>query len=72
MLWFTMGLSIAATVWFLIGDFGWLTKLMVVALTTAALCLQWLPGPASHVHFLIPLFMQLFVCIWWYFARALE
>jgi hypothetical protein len=59
-------------VWFLFGDFGAITKAAVVLMTVTSLCLQWLPGPAAHVHFLIPLSMQLFVCIWWYFARALE
>lgn len=67
-----MGLSIAATVWFLLGDFGPFTKIAVVLLTGLALCLQWIPGLAGQVHFLVPLLMQIFVCIWWSFARVLE
>lgn len=67
-----MGLSIAATVWFLLGDFGLFTKITVVLLTGFSLCHQWIPGVAGQVHFLVPLFMQLCVCIWWSFARVLE
>lgn len=72
MFWIPLALSVVATAWFVSGDFGLVTKAAVVLITSTSLCLQWMPGPARSVHFLVPLFMQLFVCIWWYFARALE
>jgi hypothetical protein len=69
---FPMALSVAAALMILFGDYGPLTKVIVVALVAVALSLQFIPPLAQSVHFLVPLFIQLIVCGWWYFASQFE
>lgn len=65
-------LSITATTMFVIGEYGPATKGFFVLLTGTALTLQVVPSLQLHVHFLVPLLMQLFVCGCWYFASLME
>jgi hypothetical protein len=69
---FPMALSLVAAVMMLFGDYGLLTKIIVVAMTGAAIAMQFVPPLAVSVHFLVPLFLQLIVCGWWYFASQFE
>jgi hypothetical protein len=43
-----------------------------VVLTASAAGMQFIPELQVDVHFLVPLFMQLFVCGSWFFASRLE
>lgn len=58
-----LGLSVAATIYFLISDeIGLVGKGIAFGLTGVSILLQIVP--ALEVHFLIPLAMQLIVCFW--------
>ena len=65
-------LSVVAAAMVLVGEFGPVTKGVVLLLTAAAALIQFVPSLRESVHFLVPLFMQLFVCGWWYFASLME
>jgi hypothetical protein len=67
-----LALSLGAAFMFVLGDYGLFTKAFVVMLVVAAASMQFLPALADTVHFLIPLFIQLIVCGWWYIASQLE
>lgn len=67
-----MALSLVAAAMFLFGEHGLLTKIIVVLLTVTALALQFVPALSESVHFMVPLFMQLVVCGWWYIAEFVE
>jgi len=65
-------LSIVAAVLFALGDYGLFTKVFFGALAVIAVALQFVPAWREGVHFLVPLFLQLFVCGSWYVASQLE
>jgi len=59
---FPLVLSFIGTVLLLNEDIGTLWKAVAVALTGGSLVLLFVP--ALRTHFLVPLAMQLIVCIW--------
>ncbi|MCA8984650.1 MAG: hypothetical protein R3C12_06650 [Planctomycetaceae bacterium] len=69
---FPLLFSIVATIQFVTGEYGPITKGFFGLLTALAATLQFMPSLQEQVHFLVPLFMQLFVCGCWYFASQFE
>ena len=69
---FPVVMSIAGAAMFVIGDYGVATKMIVCLLAVTAVCLQFVPVLSDSVHFLVPLFMQLTVCGWWYVASQFD
>jgi hypothetical protein len=67
-----LALSLVAAAMILFGEHGFLTKIIVVLLAGAALALQFVPALSESVHFMVPLFLQLVVCGWWYIAEFVE
>ena len=65
-------LSFAAAVMFSSGDYSPLTKVLFPALAALATAMQFAPGLSEHVHFLVPLGIQLFICAAWYVASQME
>ncbi len=65
-------MSFAAAAMFVLGDYGIVTKVIVCLMAIAAVCLRFVPVLSDSVHFLVPLFMQLILCGWWYIASQLE
>lgn len=65
-------LSFLALAYFISSDSGPVTKGVVGVLVVAAACLQFIPTLQESVHFLVPLFMQLIVGGWYYFAMHLD
>ena len=60
---FPLALAIAATIYFLISeDIGLVGKIIAVALTGGSILLTFVPP--LQTHFLVPLAMQLAVCLW--------
>ena len=58
---FPLAFAVAGTIFILINeDFGRVAKAVAVTLTGGSIALLFVPA----VHFLIPLAMQLLVCIW--------
>jgi hypothetical protein len=58
-----LALAIAATIYFLISeDIGLVGKIIAVALTGGSILLTFVP--ALQTHFLVPLAMQMIVCLW--------
>jgi hypothetical protein len=69
---FPLVLSFGAALMFVLGDYSLFTKAFIVVLVVAAASMQFVQALAEAVHFLIPLFIQLIVCGWWYVANKLE
>ncbi len=65
---FPLVLSFVALFFFISGEFGPVVKGVIGVMVLAAACLQFIPAFQESVHFLVPLFMQLFVCGWYYLA----
>jgi hypothetical protein len=60
---FPLALSIAATIYFLISeDIGPVGKVIAVLLTVGSIVFTFVP--ALQTHFLVPLAMQITVCLW--------
>ena len=60
---FPLALSIAATIYFLISeDIGLVGKVIAVGLTGGSILLTFVPP--LQTHFLVPLAMQMAVCLW--------
>jgi hypothetical protein len=56
-----LGLAVGSTVFILLNeDFGKIAKAFAVALTGGSILFLFMPS----IHFLVPLVMQLVVCIW--------
>ena len=69
---FPLALSLAAAALFATGDYSLFTRILFPLLAIGALALQFAPGLRENVHFLVPLFMQLFVCGCWSVAMKME
>jgi hypothetical protein len=69
---FPLVFSFIAAVMFSSGDYSPLTKILFPALAAIAASMQFAPGLSEHVHFLVPLFIQLFICAAWYIASQME
>ena len=69
---FPMALSLVAAGMILFGDYVPITKIIVVTVAGAAMAMQFIRPLAESIHFLVPLFLQLIVCGWWYFASKFE
>ena len=68
---FPLVFSVAAVGYFIIvGDYGPITLGIAVLLEAASIAMQFVP--ALRTHFLIPLFIQLGICIWFLFDRQLN
>jgi len=65
-------MSVVATVMVLGDDHSWLVKGLLVLFVGSSVAMQFVPALVTHVHFLVPLGMQIVVCLGWYFARLLE
>ena len=65
-------LSIVAALMIAVGEYGPVTKGVAVLIAVAAALLQLVPSLRESVHFLVPLLMQIFLCIWYYFVSLLE
>ena len=65
-------LSFVALFFFLSGEYGSVVKGVVSVFVLAAASLQFVPTFQQSVHFLVPLFMQLFVCGWYYIASQFD
>lgn len=66
---FVMALSVFAAIFLVTsGDYGWFGNLSAVGLVVGSIVLMF----ATAVHFLVPFFMQLVVCIWYLFDRKLN
>lgn len=61
-----------AWTFFASGKLGPITKGVVTVLVLSAVGTQFLPGGHKSIHFLVPLFLPLFVCGWYYFTSPLE
>jgi hypothetical protein len=60
---FPLALSIAATIYFVISeDFGPVAKACAVLLTLGSILFTFVPP--LQTHFLVPLAMQMIVCLW--------
>lgn len=57
---FPLAFSVAGTIMFMLQDVAVGAKLLMLAFTSSAVFLQFFVG----VHFLIPLALELIVCIW--------
>ena len=64
--------SVAAAAMFAVGDYSVPVKALYVGLAAGAAALQFVPALREQVHFLVPLFMQLFVCGSWAVANQME
>lgn len=47
---------------------GNLLKLIVAAVYVSSVCMQFVPWLSESVHFIIPLFMQIGLCLWYLFV----
>jgi hypothetical protein len=66
---FVTALSVFAAIFLVAnGDYGWFGKLLAVGLEAGSVLLMFV----KPVHFLVPFFMQLFVCIWYLLDRKLN
>jgi hypothetical protein len=67
-----LALSLVAGTMVLLGSYHWIAKAIVVALVIASVLLQFVPVLQEHVHFLVPLFIQIivgggyFLCLQWF------
>jgi hypothetical protein len=59
---FPLVTSVIASISIVLGDYAPMTKGFYVAMTAVA----------AGLHFMVPLFMQIFVCGGWYFASQFE
>ncbi|MGD9853705.1 MAG: hypothetical protein AB7U20_02020 [Planctomycetaceae bacterium] len=69
---FPLVFSLFAALLFVVGDYGMFTKLFFTALVIATVVMQFTPLLRESVHFLVPLGLQLFVGVSWYFASQFE
>lgn len=66
-------LSAIATVWIVFDDdFDVIAKCIVFVVAALAVCFQFVPMLQASVHFAVPVFMQLILGGWWYFATQFE
>lgn len=56
-----LALSLIAGAMVAFGDYHWLAKGIVVALIVVSVLLQFVPVLRDHVHFLVPMFIQILV-----------
>ena len=67
-----LGLSLIAGAMVVLGQYHWLAKTIVAVLVGASVLLQFVPVLREHVHFLVPLFIQIlvgggyFLCLRWF------
>jgi hypothetical protein len=69
---FPLVLSVVALAYFISSESGPIVKGVIGVLVIAAACLQFVPSLRETVHFLIPLFMQLIVCGWYYLEMQFD
>ena len=69
---FPLVLSFVALFFFLSGESGPVVKGVIAVLVLTAASLQFVPSFQQSVHFLVPLFMQLIVCGWYYVASQFD
>ena len=65
-------LSFIALFFFLSGEYGPVVKGIVAVMVLSAASLQFIPTFQQSVHFLVPLFVQLIVCGWYYIASQFD
>jgi len=66
---FPLALSICGA-YFLVtaGDYGWFGNSLAVGLVVVSILLRFVPA----VHFLVPFFLQLTVCLWYLIDRRVN
>jgi hypothetical protein len=69
---FPLVMSILAALVVAGGDHGWVTKLTVCLMVVTSLVLQFLVPLPDVPRLLVPLFLQLIICGWWYYASQYD
>jgi hypothetical protein len=64
-------MSLVATFWVVTEDNGLITKAIFLVVAGTAAAMQFVPELRESVHFLVPMFMQIILCMWWYFASRM-
>jgi hypothetical protein len=59
---FPLSLSFVGAIFFLFTEISWFWKLFALGMVGTSIVLQF--APSLEIHFLVPLFMQLIICLW--------
>ncbi|MFQ5730521.1 MAG: hypothetical protein ACE5KM_01070 [Planctomycetaceae bacterium] len=70
---FPLVLSFAALAFFIVsGDFGLRQQLIAAVLVVGAAAMQFVPPLRERIHFIVPLLLQIGVCLWYLIDRQVN
>jgi hypothetical protein len=65
---FPLAYGLFATIMIVVGDGGNLLKFIVASVYLSSVCIQFIPMLHEAIHFLVPMFMQVGLCLWYFVA----